>query len=217
MLTNQTLYCLSGLGADEKVFRHLRLDGYTLKHIPWLRPHRGETVEAYAARMAEGITEPNPILLGVSFGGMISIEIARQRPVKKLILISTVKSVSELPRWMRVAGRLRLNRLMPIRYYKFTERLGNYRLGVSSEEEKQLVRGYRESSDRVYLAWAINTILNWKNEWVPPATIHIHGDGDRIFPCKTIRADYVIKNATHLMIYNRADDVSDCIRKALET
>src|ERR1044071_3731439 len=99
----RAIYCISGLGADEKIFAKLQLEGYELKHIPWLIPERTETIDAYARRMAASIKEDDPILIGVSFGGMIAIEIARQRPVQKLILISSIKCVAELPRWMRIA------------------------------------------------------------------------------------------------------------------
>lgn len=215
-MNSPTIYCLSGLGADEKIFRNLRLKGYVLKHLPWLRPHKGETIQAYAARMAEGIDEENPVLIGVSFGGMVSIEIARQRPVRKLILVSSIKSRVELPRWMRIAGLLKLNRFLPVHSTPFTERFDNERLGVSNEEEKELVRGYRRSADRVYQQWAINEIVNWQNEWVPDQLVHIHGEHDKMFPLKKIRADHIIAGATHFMVYNRAADVSDCINKILE-
>ena len=29
------IYCLSGLGTDEKVFANLNIEGYTLEYIPW--------------------------------------------------------------------------------------------------------------------------------------------------------------------------------------
>ncbi|MET0394174.1 MAG: alpha/beta hydrolase [Chitinophagaceae bacterium] len=214
-MTLQTIYCLSGLGADEKIFRNLRLDGYELKHIAWLRPKKKETIQAYAARMAEAIPEDNPIVIGVSFGGMMAIEIARQRPLRKLILISSIKSKDELPRWMRMTGRLRLNRFLPVSSNRLTERFDNDRLGVSNEEEKQMVQDYRRSADKVYQEWAINEIVNWKNEWIPDCLVHIHGEFDKMFPLKRITADHVIKGATHFMVYNSAAAVSECINKVL--
>lgn len=204
------------MGADEKIFKNLQLAGYELKHIPWLRPLKGETIEAYAHRLAEPIKEGDPILFGVSFGGMIAIEIARQRPLKKLILVSSIKSVDELPRWMRIAGMLRLNRMIPANSYKMAGGIGNLRLGVSSEEERKLVKEYRRNADPIYVKWAINEIVNWKNKWIPGHIIHIHGDRDHIFPYKKLKDAIIIKNATHMMILNRAKEVSEFILKHLE-
>lgn len=213
---NGKIYCISGLGTDEKIFKNLQLSGYVLKHISWTRPDKGETIEGYAKRMAAQIEEDNAILLGVSFGGMMGIEIARQKPLKKLILVSSIKSIAEQPRWMKVAGKLKLNRVLPVRSFKFTEKFDNARLGVSNEEEAKMARHYRESADLVYVEWAVNQILNWKNKWVPENVIHIHGDSDKIFPPKKIKADYLLEGATHFMIYNRAQEISECIRKELE-
>jgi pimeloyl-ACP methyl ester carboxylesterase len=212
----RTIYCISGLGADEKIFANLQLDGHELKFISWLRPEKTESIKAYAARMAAPIKEKNAVVIGVSFGGMMAIEIARQIPLHKLILVSSIKSAEELPRWMKVAGKLKLNKVLPVRSFKITERLDNNRLGVTNEEERKMVMAYRRSADLVYLEWAVNQILNWKNDWIPENIAHIHGDKDKIFPIKKVKASYIIKNATHLMVYNRAKEVSEYILKELE-
>ena len=105
MQTDRDIYCISGLGTDEQVFRNISLPGTRFVHLPWLHHSPRESLASYAARMASQISEPEPIIIGLSFGGMIGIEIARQQAVKKLIIISGVKTSRELPRWMRVAGK----------------------------------------------------------------------------------------------------------------
>jgi pimeloyl-ACP methyl ester carboxylesterase len=212
----ETIYCISGLGADEKIFSNLHFKGYTLKHLPWLRPHKNEKIESYAGRMASSIEHSSPILLGVSFGGMIGIEIARQMELKKLILVSSIKSSAELPRWMKLAGRLKLNKILPNRSLTFTERIDNRRLGVSNEDEKQMARAYRKSADSVYIDWAIHQIINWNNDWQPPHIAHLHGDSDKIFPVKKITGARIIKGGTHMMIYNRSKEISQYISEELE-
>ena len=211
----RTVYCISGLGADEKVFANLRVDGYELIHIPWLRPHKNETLVTYAKRMAASFRHETPVLLGVSFGGMLGIEIARQLPLQKLIIVSSIKSVTELPPWMKVVGKMQLNKFLPVRSYKFTEKVDNNRLGVSNEEEKKMVQAYRKTADSVYINWAINKVVNWKNNWQPDNLIHIHGDQDKMFPIKRIKATHIIKGGTHLMIYNRAKEIGEYLEKVL--
>lgn len=210
-----TIYCISGLGADERIFKNIELSGYDVQYISWLPPQKNEPIDAYARRMASSIKEKDPVLLGVSFGGMMAIEIARQVHVKKLILVSSIKSVTELPHWMKWVGRLRLNRLLPPRAFKLAGALGNHRLGVSTEEERQIVKAYRQSADPAYVGWAIHQILNWKNDWIPAGIIHIHGDKDKIFPIGKIKAAYIVKDATHFMVYNRAKEISECILRGI--
>ncbi len=213
---HKTVYCISGLGADEKVFYNLHLKGHKLKYIPWLVPHKKETIKGYAGRMAAHIEQESPILLGVSFGGMIGIEIAKQMKLQRLIIVSSIKSTVELPGWMKIAGKIKLNKLIPSKSYQFTEKIDNNRLGVSTKEERDMVRIYRKNADPVYLDWAIHQILNWKNDWQPDNIIHIHGDKDKIFPIKKINPTHIIKEGTHMIIYNRANEVGEFILQELQ-
>lgn len=213
----QNIYCISGLGADEKVFTNLSVNGYKLRYVPWLKPQKNEKIEDYAARMAAQISEPAPVLLGVSFGGMIGIEIAKQAAVKKLFIISSIKSVKELPSWMRIVGKMKLNKLLPTKAYKYTEKVDNNRLGVTTKEEREMVRAYRRNADPQYLEWAINQVVNWKNDWQPDQLVHIHGDKDKIFPVKKLQHTHIIKDGTHMMIYNRAKEIGQYIGEKLNS
>jgi pimeloyl-ACP methyl ester carboxylesterase len=212
---SRTIYCISGLGTDERIFAKLRPVGYNLKYIPQLLPDSQETISNYAARLAELIKEDDAILLGVSFGGMLGIEISKIKPLQKLIIISGIKSSNELPLWMKLAGILKLNRVLPVRSYKFTERIDNNRLGITTAEEKELARALRQAADKGHMEWGVNEIFNWRNTWIPENVIHIHGDKDRIFPVSRVKADFIIEGATHLLVYNRADEVNKCICKIL--
>lgn len=210
-----TIYCISGLGADERAFSRLRVPGYNIVPLPWILPEPNETIEQYAKRMRAEIKEENPILLGLSFGGMMSVEIAKQIPVEKLILLSSIKSVKELPRWMRTVGILRLNRVFPMRSFKLMEPIQNRNLGITSKEEIELVRSYRLNTPQPYLNWAINQVLNWKNDWVPTNIFHIHGDADRLFPIRKIEPTHLIKGGGHFMVMNKAAAVSAALEEIL--
>ncbi len=204
------------MGATEKAFSRLQLPGYQLKIIDWLQPLPKESIEAYAARMKECIDEDNPVLMGLSFGGVMCIEIAKQMTVQKIILVSSVKSRAELPVWMKAVAALKLNQIFPVQAnLKFTHSLQNYFLGVSNAEEKQMVRASRNLVSKYYVSWAVDKIVNWKNNWHHPALIHIHGGSDKIFPCKKVHPHFTVKKGNHLMIMNKAAEVSALIQKCL--
>jgi pimeloyl-ACP methyl ester carboxylesterase len=212
---SKTIYCISGLGADAKVFSNLKLEGYTIQHIPWLVPGKKENLSDYATRMAVDITEQDPIVLGVSFGGMVGIEIAKQKALHKLFIVSSVKSVQELPVWMKTIAVLQLNKIIPLRHYRFFDSVANKRLGAYTDDEKDMAVSYRKNADYIYVNWAVNKVVNWKNKWQPQNIIHIHGDSDKMFPIKKINATHVIKGGTHMMIYNRAAEVAQYIKREL--
>jgi pimeloyl-ACP methyl ester carboxylesterase len=214
-IPTKNIYCISGLGADERAFDRLSIRGYSLHHLNWISPAPNESLSSYASRMVNKIKENNPVILGLSFGGMIAIEMAKQIATEKLILISTVKTYAEIPNWMRVAGMLRLHRVIPIKPNRFTEKADDRRMGIETKEEKNFVDHYRKNVDQKYVSWAVNQILNWKNTWIPSNAFHIHGENDRMFPLKNIQANYIVKNGTHIMILNKADEISAIIEQIL--
>jgi pimeloyl-ACP methyl ester carboxylesterase len=213
----KNIYCISGLGADERVFDRLTINRCSLHHLKWIPPLVNETLPSYAARMSGQIKEKNPVLLGLSFGGMVAVEIAKQAAIEKLILISSVKTSNEIPGWMRAAGLLNLHKLIPVKTNRFTEKADDKRMGIETIEEKNFVDHYRKRADPKYIDWAIDRILKWKNILVPENTFHIHGRNDRMFPLRNIRPTHVIENGTHIMILNRAGEISTCIEHILST
>jgi len=209
------VYCLSGLGSDERIFGRLQWNSnWVIHYLHWLQPEQDEALSAYALRMSDAIRENNATLIGVSFGGILSIEIAKLIPVEKVILISSIETCHELPYWMSICGKLRLDTLIPRRnlppphLLKLFLPLENYFLGAITKEERQLANEYREKVDPYYLKWSIHQILHWKNEWVPPVIYHLHGDKDKIFPIKNVTPTHSISSGQHFMIYHCPEKIS---------
>jgi esterase/lipase len=205
------IYCISGLGADERVFDKLKIPGVDLQYVKWLMPEKKETIESYSSRMSLQIEDENPLLMGVSFGGIMAIEIAKQKKTQKIILISSVKSQKELPKWMRICGNLNLNLLMPARSPKWFAPIADKYLGAANADEKLLAKNFRKTISPVYLHWAVDKVIKWKNTIHPSTIFHIHGTHDKTFPIKNIHPTHVIKNGGHFMVMNMADEISAII------
>lgn len=214
------LYCIPGFGVDERIYGNLTIDKARLCFLNWLDPDPHESLNAYAQRMAEGIKDENAILVGISFGGMVALEIAGFRKVKQVILISSIKQRAEMPLEMRLAGTLRLNRIFPVKRIQQSEtayRIANRRLGAYTPEEQEFANTYRKTAKLNYVNWSFDKILNWRNTTEFKNVIHIHGDQDRIFPIKHITPDYIIKEGTHMMVWNRAAEISAIINSILRS
>jgi len=96
---NKHIYFVPGLSASSKIFEYLDLpaDKYTCHYLEWITPeNERESIEDYALRLCAFIKESNPILVGVSFGGIMVQEMARIVEAKKTIIISSVKNKLEL-------------------------------------------------------------------------------------------------------------------------
>ena len=109
----KNIYVISGLGADERVFYKTNFGNNNVTHIHWVTPLHNETIEAYALRLCTHIHHETPILVGLSFGGMVAMEVAKHIATEKIILISSAKTKHELPKFYRIVGKLNLHKLIP--------------------------------------------------------------------------------------------------------
>lgn len=207
------IYLLSGLGADKRVFDFVDFSGFKVNHIQWIDPLQGETIERYAQRLLTQIKTERPTLIGVSFGGMMAIEIAKLIDTGQVILISSAKTKFDIPVYFRLFGKLRLNSLMPSSHLKVVNRFTFWLFGTTSEKENELVRTIIKDTDPWFMKWAIDKIVNWRNTTVIKNLTHIHGTADKILPHRP--CDFTITDGGHLMIINRSEELSGLIRKVL--
>jgi pimeloyl-ACP methyl ester carboxylesterase len=121
------VYFISGLGADKRAFQHIRLSTqYAVHHIEWIKPYRGESMNAYARRLAVCIdTTQSFSLVGLSFGGMIATEMTTFLNPAKAILISSTYTINELQQPVRWIGQLKLHKLVPPSWLKRSARLAH--------------------------------------------------------------------------------------------
>ena len=208
------LYLISGLGADRRVFDFLDLHGFKLIHIDWIKPLEDEKIESYTRRLLQQIKTSRPTMIGVSFGGIIAIEMAKHIETDKLILISSVRTKGDIPFRHRLAGNLQLNKLIPAPLYRKANFVVYWLFGVKKKEEKELLKAIMDDSDNDFVDWATNSIVTWNNEQQLPNIITIHGTADRIFPFR--EADYTVNEGGHLMVVSKADEVSHILRKILD-
>jgi len=211
-------YFISGLGADKRIFSKLKLDEkINIIHIDWINPVKNESLATYAERLSKVIDKYQPFaLVGVSFGGMIAVEIAKVlKPITTVIISSTMLSI-QLPALYRFAGKLRLLNFIPARLLKSSNKLTqNYYFGIRSSSEKILLSKIIKDTDPYFLKWAIGSILSWENKIKPERIFHIHGTNDKILYSRKATPDFVIENGSHFMVYQNAAEISGIIDKLL--
>src|SRR3990167_10569628 len=150
------LYLFSGLGVDERVFQQLDFSRYSPVYIKWIPPQEKETIESYAGRLRKQILESKPILIGLSFGGMMAIEVAKQIETERVVLIASAKTKNEIPFYYRWAGALRLHKLLPTALVKQATFLSNWLFGVTRSRDKLLLKTILHDTAPIFLRWAID-------------------------------------------------------------
>lgn len=209
------IYIFSGLGVDHRVFRHINLSDFNPIFIKWIQPHKNESIEDYAKRISEQICTINPVLIGLSFGGMMAVEVAKHISTEKVIIISSAKTQQEIPFYYRISGRLKLHKLLPVSVLKSPNTMSNWMFGTEMDTDKLLLAQILEDTDPVFLSWAIDKIVSWSNQTIPNSLLHIHGTSDRILPYRYVKADFAINKGGHFMVVNKASEVTELIRKLI--
>lgn len=196
---------MPGMAANPSIFEYIKLpeNQYEMHFLQWIIPEKKESLQDYVKRLIIGIEHKNPILVGVSFGGIIVQEIAKVIAVKKIVIISSVKTKHELPRRMILAKYTGLHRLIPTSLVYKLEVIAKYAYGDSVVKRLHLYERYLSVRDKYYLDWAIDKIIKWDQQQVLPNTVHIHGELDKVFPFAYIKDCIAIKGGTHIMIINK--------------
>ncbi len=209
------VYIFSGLGADERVFKYLDFKDLDITFVHWIKPSANEPLINYADRISEQIKDENAILIGLSFGGMVATEVAKIIPVEKLILISSLKTKTEIPLIYRWVGKTNLHRLVPYSILKKDHFLNRWLFGVIRKSDRDLFRRILADTDPDFLKWAINCIVKWNNLTLHPSLFHIHGTNDKLLPIHKSSEVIAVPNGGHLMIMDKAKQVSEALHRII--
>lgn len=208
------VYIFSGLGVDKRVFDNIDFGNLNPEFIDWISPLKNESLEEYSKRISKNIKSEKPILIGLSFGGIVATEISKIIQTEKVILIASLKTKFEIPLLYRIAGKLKINKFIPASILKKQNLITNWFFGVKSTEHKTLLGQILKDTDPTFLKWAINEIANWKNVKKPNNYIHIHGNQDRIIPIKNVECNFLIKGGGHFMTVNKSEEIKEIIHNA---
>jgi hypothetical protein len=211
------IYFISGLGADERAFQKLSLPAnWTISHLKWIDIAVDETLESYVLKFSKLIdTSKEFALVGLSFGGIMAVELNKIVQPKATILLSSITTKHELPVIYKLISLLKINKLVPQSMLNKVFPFTNWYFGTQTKEEKALLKRIIHDTPPSFLQWAINEVLHWKNKKRPSTIFHIHGTRDRIFPVNKVKADLQIIDGGHFMVYTKADEISKILIERL--
>ena len=218
-MNKEFIYAIPGLGFDHRIYEGINIRDKELHYLNWIEPELNESIKNYAKRMAEKIKHDpaNCILIGHSFGGIIAQEIAALIPIKKIVLISSIKSRKE--------NTLNFKMVAPFRVHRFVSKKmtlntfdywGKY-FGYETKEVQVLFKKMVALQSEQYLRWALYNLSIWKGvEGNKVPITHIHGSKDKTFPIKNINEPFVkIEGGTHMMVFNKPELMSKILNENL--
>jgi len=208
------LILLSGMGADERLFRYQKAAFPNLIVPSWVEPNTNESLSDYAERLARLADPGVPCFVGgASFGGIVALEMVPHLQAMACFLIGSIRSPDELPWQIRMvrplsclttdqcahiaALCLRLSKpSLPDRAYR---RLGRY----------------AEPSAN-FLRWATLAVLAWKPQRSGTTPVyHIHGELDRTLPVRLTTPDVIVRGGDHMLPFTFPEQVNNFLREGM--
>ncbi len=221
-----------GLGADPRMFdRQQRYFGDDLECPAWLQPEADEPFDDYARRWAGELLpapgDTRPLFLGgVSFGGMVAMQMAQHLRAKAVILIGSCRSTAAKPPRWQVARKI--GDLIP-RWLFGRRVLAAGGLWVSLLDHldgphRSLMMAMGADSDPDRIRWSGHACADWvfDENMIPgfPPVHQVHGRLDAIIPLHPGDPDTVIPDGRHLIPFSHPDTVNryimDVIRRYAE-
>ena len=196
---------MPGMAASPKIFEFINLsDKFEIYCLSWITPKENELLSEYAKRMCDKIKHKNPVLLGVSFGGILVQEMANYISVHKIIIISSIKSRIELSFPMKMAKKTNAHKLLPTKWVNNIDLLAMFSFGRGIKKRISLYQRYLSERNPKYLNWAIDTLVNWEQINIVDNIIHIHGISDNVFPVKNLLQPFIKIRGGHAIIITQA-------------
>lgn len=209
---------IPGLGADERLFKFIKLQNCEVQFVKWEKPQKNELWISYLNKIKSRITLAEPILIGVSLGGIVAMELREMMPVQKTILVSSIKNKFERPPYFNFIKKIRLNEKISAQQLKKAS--GIIKPLISDMSNKKALKLFSEmvkDADDDFISWGISQVLNWQKEtYNPEKLIHIHGTRDIVFPLHYIKhCNYKIKGGSHDMIMSKPEEINEILNREI--
>ncbi len=216
--TRKTIYCFPSQGADKRIFDSITFDtSFEIRIIEYGTPEKGMNMESFATQLSSKIDTSKPfILLGVSLGGMICVELSEMLNPEKTIIISSAKNKNELPFRYKFQKVIPIYRILGGRTLLAGAKILQPIVEPDRNKNKKTFKSMLASKNPLYIKRTIGLIINWRRDSNSKKVYHIHGKKDHTLPFRNIsNPDFTIIKGSHMITLTRAKEVSEVLNLIL--
>lgn len=213
------IYLFPGQGSDCRIFSKLEFDTtkYDIHCFDYGTPRANESLSEFALRLSREIdTTQSFVLIGVSLGGMFCTEIAHILNPEQTIVISSAKTMKELPKKYTIQKEYQLYKFIPDHWYKKGALLLQPIVEPDRKNEKETFVSMLNCKSPVYFKRTVKMLIHWDRKSCTEEVIHIHGSEDNTIPMDDFSPNYVIEKGSHMMTLTRAEEISVLLNRILE-
>lgn len=216
--TTTIIYCFPGQGSDKRIFDSLEIDpNYEIRVIEYGAPDKHMTMNSFARQLSAQIdTTKDFVLMGVSLGGMICVELAEMLNPKRTIIISSAKNRNELPGSYKFQRAIPLYKIFPGCILVGGAKILQPLVEPDRNKNKETFKSMLGSKKGVYMKRTVGLLINWERENNTKPICHIHGTNDHTLPFRKIKLPtYTIDQGSHMMTLTRAKEISSILNSVL--
>ncbi len=198
------IHLIPGIGGTADMFRDYRFPFpvQTLEFLP--PPAKDCDFTAYARFFAErhGIAAGDA-LVGMSLGGLMACEVAKQMLIRKLVLVSSGTRAEHINGLLR-----RMSLLSPHVPFALLQRL-TVPVGLFGSVRRRTLAMFK-ASDAAFLRWACWNAPRWEGLKEHPDLIQIHGGWDPVFPprLQAGRLHHLLPRAGHITLMRQVPEIN---------
>jgi len=217
-LSQSTIYLIPGQGGDARLFNNLQIDSsFTVKHIMYDLPEKDSSMQAYAKQLLQQVDTAEPfILIGVSLGGMLAVEMSEILQPEKTIIISSAKNKNELPAKLKFQQKVPIYKMVPGKLARWGAFILQPIVEYDRNKEKTTFKAMLTDKDPKFLKRTIPMIINWDRTSNNTSIIHIHGDRDHTIPIKNVSNDITVEGGSHMMVLTEGEKLSKIVNEELK-
>ncbi|MCR8556781.1 alpha/beta hydrolase [Mucilaginibacter sp. BJC16-A38] len=211
------VFLIAGLGADTRAYDKISIEADEIIRVDWIEPDKTDTLKLYSQKLIHqyNITH-HSIVIGNSLGGMIAMEIAKEILLERTILISSIKTIDEAPWYFSLFKVLPVYKLIPGKLFTSMGFMIRFVFGKMNKADNWLFNDMLKKSSPKFVKWAMGAALHWDNKIIPKNVYTITGDKDDVFDYRRINDAIIVKGGTHIMIFDRAEEVNRILKEIIE-
>lgn len=203
-MADRPIYFISGLGATRVAFENTKVpEGWSIHYIDWIEvENEEERLEDYVKRLSAQVKHEMPVFAGLSFGGIMAMELTKLYGGSFAIMLSSFRSKNDLAVSLRALLSMKAYRLIPNIEMNAIRRLVRKAYAVSSEvtEEKLIEMMGKESP--MFLRWACKQIDLYQYDLPEEVILHpIIGTKDRLVDIWNDTEVLQVEKGTHISVY----------------
>lgn len=190
------------MGANSAMYDFLREKlQFEINFINWPKYSGEKTYSAVAERfIADNGIRDDDIVGGSSLGGMVALEIARQKKLRAVILIGSAISPSEIRGILSLLAPVSV--ITPISFVQL----------LAGKHEDIIARMF-SAADPDFIRAMCQYLPKWSGALVESTPIfRIHGQNDYVIPCPKTGCEIIV-NAGHLLAITHAKECGQYLNK----